>query len=381
MSQPNFGYLASLTPVKDTKEVLHVADANNLVEGKLYITHKNPMPVRVRVGVSSGNLTSFDTSAYIVYDWIINEGESYESDTIYYANNQSLVVYSDSPDTSFIIQGQMVPDPTPSGFANSLKTTAVNENTVLYTVPTGQEAILSVFITNQSASNSRFRLGVSSENAGATLTSSEYIEYNQDLAPRDTYQRTAIKMRGDQSLVVRSNNPGTAFAAYAKFNYTVISTDLSLAGDLTLGGNATLGGDIGVTGVSNLTGKITGSGGADITGDVNIKGVVKGLNSADEQKYSFSNDTGTLSTSGSVSAAAGLSTGGPLQVGASKFTVDATTGNTTIAGQLTLQSGFSADLDLLNNKVTNLAEPTELTDAATRRYVDNRIAAFSIALG
>ena len=50
MSQPNFGYLASLTPVKDTKEVLHVADANNLVEGKLYITHKNPGPARIRVG-------------------------------------------------------------------------------------------------------------------------------------------------------------------------------------------------------------------------------------------------------------------------------------------------------------------------------------------
>ena len=381
MSQPNFGYLASLTPVKDTKEVLHVADANNLVEGKLYITHKNPGPARIRVGVSSGNLTSFDTSAYIVYDWIINEGESYESDTIYYANNQSLVVYSDSPDTSFIIQGQMVPDPTPSGFANSLKTTAVNQNTVLYTVPTGEQAILSVFITNQSAANARFRLGVSSENAGATLTSSEYIEYNQDLAPRDTYQRTAIKMRGDQSLVVRSNNPGTAFAAYAKFNYTVISTDLSLAGDLTLGGDATVNGEINVVGIANLGGKIIGTSGADITGDVDIKGIVKGVDSSDAQQYSFSNETGTLSTNGTVSAVSGLSTAGTLQVGANKFSVDPTSGDITTTGSISIGSGLNDDLNLLNNKVTNLAEPTALTDAATRKYVDAKVAAFSIALG
>lgn len=381
MSQPNFGYLASLTPVKDTKEVLHVADANNLVEGKLYITHKNPGPARIRVGVSSGNLTSFDTSAYIVYDWIINEGESYESDTVYYSNNQSLVVYSDSPNTSFIIQGQMVPDPTPSGFANSLKTTAVNQNTVLYTVPTGEQAILSVFITNQSAANARFRLGVSSENAGATLTSSEYIEYNQDLAPRDTYQRTAIKMRGDQSLVVRSNNPGTAFAAYAKFNYTVISTDLSLAGDLTLGGDATVNGEINVVGIANLGGKIIGTSGADITGDVDIKGIVKGVDSSDAQQYSFSNETGTLSTNGTVSAVSGLSTAGTLQVGANKFSVDPTSGDITTTGSISIGSGLNDDLNLLNNKVTNLAEPTALTDAATRKYVDAKVAAFSIALG
>lgn len=381
MPQPNFGYLASLTPVKDTKEVLHVADANNLVEGKLYITHKNPGPVRVRVGVSSGNLTSFDTSAYIVYDWIINEGASYESDTVYYSNNQSLVVYSDSPNTSFIIQGQMVPDPTPSGFANSLKTTTINQNTVLYTVPTGEAAIISVFITNQSASNARFRLGVSSENAGATLAPSEYIEYNQDLAPRDTYQRTSIKMRGDQSLVVRSNNPGTSFAAYAKFNYTVISTDLSLAGDLTLGGNATLGGDISVVGIANLGGKIIGSAGADITGEVDLKGIVKGVDSSDTQQYSFSNETGTLSTNGTVSAVSGLSTAGTLQVGANKFSVDPANGDITTTGSISIGSGLNDDLNLLNNKVTNLAEPTALTDAATRKYVDAKVAAFSIALG
>ncbi len=381
MSNPTYGYLASLTPSAKSKEVLHVADAGSLVEGKLYITHKEPYPVRVRIGASTGNLTQFDTSNYILYDWIIEEGKSYESGEIYYADGQSLVVYSDSPNTSFIVQGQMVPDPTSSGFVGSTKASPVKQNKVVYTVPTGQAAAVSLFLTNQSSSNARFRLGISSENAGASLTSDEYIEYNQDLAPRDTYQRLAIKVRGDQSLVVYSDNPDLSIAAYAKFNYTQISTDLSLAGDLTLGGNATLGGDIDVTGTTSLNGLTTLNNGVSITGDVDVKGVVKGLDGSGTQKFSFANDTGTLSTAGSVSAASGLSSGGTLAVGANKFTVDAATGDTNIAGNITHDGGFTSDLDLLNNKVTNLAEPTELADAVTRRYVDARIAAFSIALG
>ena len=50
-------------------------------------------------------------------------------------------------------------------------------------------------------------------------------------------------------------------------------------------------------------------------------------------------------------------------------------------GQLTLQGGFAGDLNLLNNKVTNLADPAAATDAANRKYVDSKVVAFSIALG
>ena len=76
MTNPTFGYLASITPSGNSKTVLHTADAGKLVEGKLTITHKNPFPTRVRVGVSSGLLTEFNSSSYIIYDHIIDEGLS-----------------------------------------------------------------------------------------------------------------------------------------------------------------------------------------------------------------------------------------------------------------------------------------------------------------
>ena len=137
-----------------------------------------------------------------------------------------------------------------------------------------------------------------------------------------------------------------------------------------------VGTNLTVGGTSVLTGKLTLSGGSDITGSTDVRGTLTGYNSSAVQKYGISNETGLISTQGSISAVGGISTSGTLEVGANKFSVDASTGN------ITGTSGsFSSNLDLLNNKVTNLAEPTALTDAVTRRYVDSKITAFSIALG
>ena len=270
----------------------------------------------------------------------------------------------------------MLDDPTDkSGFVNSLKTTSLEDDVVLYTVPTGEEANLNLFITNQSPSPAKIRLGISSENQ-TSLSPSDYIEYNLDVNPRQTYQRTDIKVRGDQSVIVWTDNPGVAFAAYAKFNFTIITTDLSLAGSLDVGTSMDVGTNLTVGGTSVLTGKLTLSGGSDITGSTDLRGTLTGYDSTDVQKYGISNQTGLISTQGSITSVGGISTSGTLEVGANKFSVDPTTGN------LTGTSGsFSSNLDLLNNKVTNLAEPTDQTDAVNRRYVDSKITAFSIALG
>ena len=145
---------------------------------------------------------------------------------------------------------------------------------------------------------------------------------------------------------------------------------------MTVGTTVDIGSNLTVGGSSDITGKLTVSGGSDITGTTDVRGSVIGYDDTSTQKYSLSNQTGLISTQGSISSVGGISTSGTLEVGANKFAVDPSTGN------ITGTSGsFSSNLDLLNNKVTNLAEPTDQTDAVNRRYVDSKITAFSIALG
>ncbi len=68
MPAPTFGYLASIIPTKKVRTILHTCAMGFLVEGKISVTHKNPYPTRVRIGVVSGALQNFTGSNYILYD-------------------------------------------------------------------------------------------------------------------------------------------------------------------------------------------------------------------------------------------------------------------------------------------------------------------------
>ena len=240
MSNPTFGYLASLvTPLK-TRVALHTAEAGKVVEGKLVITHKDPYPVRVRVGVSSGGVPDFNPENYILYDYEIGEGQSYESDTIYYGDNQTLVVWSTCASTSVVLHGQIKTDPTATGFVAAAMLNPAKTNTTIYSVPTDEEALLSLFVSNQSASNARFRIAIVDSSVAPVVSPDQYIEYNQDLLPRVSYQRKDIKVRGDQSIVAYSDNPDVSISVYAKFNYSVVDTDFTVGGQLTVGGTTIL---------------------------------------------------------------------------------------------------------------------------------------------
>ena len=379
MSNPTFGYLASLvTPLK-TRVALHTAEAGKVVEGKLVFTHKDPYPVRIRVGVSSGGLTDFNPENYILYDYEIGEGESYETDTIYYGNNQTLVVWSTCASTTVVLHGQVKADPTATGFVAAALMSPAKENKTLYTVPTGEEALLSIFVANQSPSNARFRLAIVDSSAAPAISSDQYIEYNQDLAPRLSYQRRDIKVRGDQSIVAYSDNPDLSVSVYAKFNYSVVDTDFTVGGELDVGGDSILRGALevqqAVTLKETLAAEKAVTIGTDATpaaltvkGDVGVGPVI------------ISQTTGNLSTSGVVTAGT-VATSGNIIAGSNKVVLDGSTGDLSVEGQLTLQGGFAGDLNLLNNKVTNLADPAAATDAANRKYVDSKVVAFSIALG
>jgi hypothetical protein len=379
MSNPTFGYLASLvTPLK-TRVALHTAEAGKVVEGKLVITHKDPYPVRVRIGVSTGGVLDFNPENYILYDYEIGEGQSYESDTIYYGNNQTLVVWSTCASTTFVLHGQIMTDPTPTGFVAAAMLNPVKTNTTIYTVPTDEEALLSLFVANQSSSNARFRIAIVDSSVAPAVTSDQYIEYNQDLLPRVSYQRKDIKVRGDQSIVAYSDNPDVSISVYAKFNYSVVDTDFTIGGSLTVGGATILQDSLEVGQAATLKETLNAEkavtiGTDAIPANLTVKGDVA-VGSA-----SIAQSTGNISTPGLLTANT-IATSGDIVAGSNKVVLDGSVGDLTMQGQLTVVGGFAGDLNLLNNKVTNLADPAAATDAANRKYVDSKVVAFSIALG
>tara|TARA_E500000331_G_scaffold357762_1_gene420852 strand:- start:3003 stop:4136 length:1134 start_codon:yes stop_codon:yes gene_type:complete len=373
-----YGALAAIVPQVKTRTVLHEAPASKLVEAKISIAHQSPYAVRVRVGVSSGALANFAPSNYILYDMEIQAGETYETRTMYYANGQSLVVYSDHELTSFLVHGEVLDNPVGSGFLNSLLLTNARTNTSIYTVPTGEDVELSIFISNQSSQPSRFRIGIL-EDGQASLQTSNYINYNTKLHPRTFYQRTDIKATGDQQIIVWAEDANVlSFAVYGRFKYNIIATDFSVNGNFTVVQDSDLQGNVDVGGTLDVVGDATFKGtNTKVEGELGVQNGIKGGADLTAPTFSVSALGAVAGESASFNAA--LAAGTTFGVGSNKFTVDAS-GNTIVAGTLGVNSGVSADLSLLNNKITNLGQATAPGDAMSKSAVDSQITALAIAL-
>ena len=372
-----YGALAAIVPPVKTRTVLHEAPAAKLVEAKISISHQSPYPVRVRIGVSSGALLAFAPSNYILYDMEIQSGETYETQTMYYANGQSLIVYSDYETTSFLVHGEVVDNPVGSGFLNSALVTTARTNTSIYTVPTGEDVELSIFVSNQSHTPSRFRIGIL-EDGQAELQTSNYLNYNTKLFPRTFYQRTDIKATGDQQIIVWAEDANImSFAVYGKFKYNIIATDFSVNGNFTVVGDSDLQSNVGVGGTLDVTGDATFLAAATVDGELGAKGGIKGGAELTAPTVSVSAAGAIAGASASVTSA--LACGTTFGVGGTKFTVDAN-GNTIVDGTLGVNSGVSADLSLLNNKITNLGRATAPGDAMSKTAVDSQVTALAIAL-
>ena len=372
-----YGALAAIVPQVKTRTVLHEAPAAKLVEAKISISHQSPYPVRVRIGVSSGALLAFAPSNYILYDMEIQSGETYETQTMYYANEQSLIVYSDYETTSFLVHGEVVDNPVGSGFLNSALVTTARTNTSIYTVPTGEDVELSIFVSNQSHTPSRFRIGIL-EDGQTELQTSNYLNYNTKLFPRTFYQRTDIKATGDQQIIVWAEDANImSFAVYGKFKYNIIATDFSVNGNFTVVGDSDLQQNVGVGGTLDVTGAATFLDAVTVDGELGAKSGIKG--GADLTTPTFSVSAAGAIAGASASVTSALACGTTFGVGGTKFTVDAD-GNTVVDGTLDVHSGVTADLSLLNNKITNLGRATAPGDAMSKTAVDSQVTALAIAL-
>ena len=199
---------------------------------------------------------------------------------------------------------------------------------------------------------------------------------------------------------------------------TLGSTTSSLAGLSSLGvtGNTTIGGTLSVTGTSSHTGNATFGGTVGITGAATLSSTlgVTGDFAVNTNKFTVAATSGNVTAAGTLGVTGNATLGGTLavtgattlsstlavtndlSVNTNKFTVAASTGNVTAAGTLavtgatTLSSTlgvtsnatvggtlgvtgiatFGNVIDMNAHKITNLAEPTADSDAATKYYVD-----------
>jgi hypothetical protein len=163
------------------------------------------------------------------------------------------------------------------------------------------------------------------------------------------------------------------FGTLSVTNNTTVGGTLGVTGAATLSNNLSVGGNISVTGTAAVTGNLSvntnkftvdsATGNTSVAGTLSVTG-----NSTLSGNASVA---GTLGVTGNATFGGTLETTSDLRVGTT-FEIDAVTGDTTTDGDLTVAgtATFNSDISLGGNKITNLAEPVNATDAATKGYVD-----------
>ena len=290
----------------------------------------------------------------------------------------------------------------------------------LYQVPTSLRTEATVVICNLNSFPAKARLGLIQETDGISAFGSEdYIEYDVVVPANQTYVRSGIKLGGLERIMCSSSSDSKLqFAIHGRLK-TVLSSsedDLNVSGNviaqqgvgvgtnpragLDVIGNALVSGGINAIGVvtatsfdgalnaAQLSGVLPALDGSALTGvtatgtgitieeDGTAVGTATTINFGSGITAEFSAGIATMSVSSSVDIS------NSLTVNSNKFVVEGSTGNTTIAGQLTANSNIqvSGQINVLNNNIVNVGQPTSSDHAVPKSYVDSKTTAMSIAL-
>ena len=413
-----FGLLGSIVPQINKNEFLYQSPVNNLAIGKVSISSKNYNPVKIRLGITSDNINV----EYLEYNKFINYGETFETENIYVGNGQRLVVRSTDPNVNFLFYGETLDEssnPVKSGLLNAVTSTD-NQKKQLYTIPANASATITLSVCNLDSQPAKARIGLSNFDLNS-FDSSEYLEYDVEIGPNQTYTRTDIKLSSNQTLICSSSmDSNLSFVCHGRLLYAAVtSNDLVVPGDLRVDGRIGIGtlfarqkldviGNALISGGLNVSGTITGNlnssnvnqalinlgalpsiDGSALTGitatsstgiiirenGTNI-GVATAINFSDNLLATFSTGVAQVRITDDVNILRNFT------VANDRFSVDGVTGNSEVAGTLGISStlSVSGNINALNNKVINVGAATSGFDATNKRYVDTRSIAMSIAL-
>ena len=95
---------------------------------------------------------------------------------------------------------------------------AATTNTTVYTVPATTFTVLSFTVVNRGTSTASVRVALASS---ATPASAEYIEYDAQISPGGTLERTGIIMNAGKLLVCYASNANISVSAFGIETSTV----------------------------------------------------------------------------------------------------------------------------------------------------------------
>ena len=95
---------------------------------------------------------------------------------------------------------------------------AATTNTTVYTVPATTCTVLSLAVVNRGTTTVSVRVALAS---ASTPTSAEYIEYDAQIGPGGTLERTGIMMNAGKLLVCYASNANVSVTAFGIETSTV----------------------------------------------------------------------------------------------------------------------------------------------------------------
>ena len=195
----SFGSLANVRPTLAKKnQLLYTAPAGQLVEGRVSCTNQTAASIRVRVGLSTGGVELFNTNGYVVFEEEIPSGEYFESESVYIADGQSVIVRSTDTESAFTFVGESSPDKQQAGIIAQGYSSDPNLSDLLHTFPAGKNFKGNLFVCNKATYDSKVRVGLGT-------TSTDYLEYNYEVMRKNTHVRSDITGKPNDLMYIRSN--------------------------------------------------------------------------------------------------------------------------------------------------------------------------------
>ena len=156
----SFGKLANVKPeTAKLNQLLYTAPAGTLTQGKVYVTNQTPKTIYVRVGLATaGGLDSFKANGYVTFDQEIGVGEYFESDPLYFADGDSVIIRSTDTSSAFTFIGEESPNIGGAGFLAQGFSTADNGADLLFEFPAGKSFRGNLFVCNKSSGDSKVRV-------------------------------------------------------------------------------------------------------------------------------------------------------------------------------------------------------------------------------